>query len=108
MSPENLRRPSGYPPVTEIEELIAAADGSSAQDAPTGTGTFGPNGKAMVDGLAAVFDKHRQRIDAIVLDPAIKRDVLDLLDAVFLDILQAVLSESSNSQAPKRGGRIGT
>jgi hypothetical protein len=93
MVAERSRPATGYPPVTAAEEHTAAenvATGPSGREA----GGIGPDGKVIVDAIAAVIDDHRRRIDAAAIDPEAKRYVLDLLDAVFLDLLQSVLNES--------------
>ena len=91
MVAERSRSATGYPPVTAAEEQAAeSALGVSGSDA----GGIGSDGKVLVDAMAAVFDEHRRRIGASGIDPEAKRYVLDLLDAVFLDLLQSVLNES--------------
>jgi hypothetical protein len=84
---------TGYPPVTEDEEREAAESASSAS--LTGSTRLDADGKLIVDAMAAVFDDHRRRVSASSMVPEAKRGVLDLLDVVFLDLLQVVLDESS-------------
>ena len=85
---------TGYPPVTEAEEREAQ------QTAPRTSGRFsipagrlGANEKIVTDAIAAVIDRYRTEIGAAPLDDESRRRTLDLLDAVFLDVLQAVLNE---------------
>lgn len=94
MSAEDTRQPTGYPPVTAAEER-AAEDTRSADDGTAvGSGRLDADAKATVDALTEVFDRHRRRIDEVALDPALKRCAFELLDAVFLDSVQAILSEA--------------
>ncbi len=92
MAPD--RSTTGYPPVTEAEEREAE------QTAPRTSGRFsipsgrlGPNEKIITDAIAAVIERYRTEIGAAPLDDESRRRTLDLLDAVLLDILQAVLNE---------------
>ena len=90
------KEPTGYPPVTTAEEQAAETAGTDA-------GRMGSDEKILVDSIAAVFDDHRRRIDAAPIGPEAKRYVLDLLDAVFLDLLQSVLYQSPALElTPKR------
>ena len=93
MAARASKRMTGYPPVTEAEEHLAAANGSAASSADATR--LEPDGKLIVDAMAAVFDEHRRRVSTSSMDPEAKRGVLDLLDVVFLDLLQVVLNESS-------------
>ncbi len=87
------KQATGYPPVTEAEEQKAATNASAAT--LSDRARLDPDGKLIVDAMAAVFDEHRRRISASSMDPEAKRGVLDLLDVVFLDLLQVVLNEAS-------------
>ena len=93
MAAETSKRATGYPPVTKIEEETAARSASAAPS--SGASRLDADGKLIVDAIAAVFDRHRNRVSALSMDPEEKRCVLDLLDAVFLDLLQVVLNEAS-------------
>jgi hypothetical protein len=93
MAPENSRAATGYPPVTETEEQ-AAADKTATPRPASQAGRLDSGGKAIVDAVAGVFGAHRGKIDAMPLDLEVKRYALDLLDAVFLDVLHTVLSQS--------------
>jgi len=84
---------TGYPPVTRAEEREAA------QTAPRTSGRFsvpsgrlGANEKIITDAIATVIERYRAEIGAAPLDDENRRRTLDLLDAVFLDVLQAVLN----------------
>src|SRR5690348_5445206 len=92
MSADKSQRPTGYPPVTDAEERVAAS-GRSTDPGTAGAARLGANGKIVIDALATVFDEHRKRIEAASIEPVIKRHALNLLDGLFLDILQTVLSE---------------
>ena len=85
---------TGYPPVTQAE------DREAAQTAPRTSGRFsvpsgrlGANEKIITDAIAAVIERYRAEIGAAPLDDESRRRTLDLLDAVFLDVLQAVLNK---------------
>jgi hypothetical protein len=93
MVAEKAKRATGYPPVTKAEEQQAAGHASAALSADVSR--LDGDGKLIVDAMAAVFDRHRRKVSAISMDPEEKRYVLDLLDAVFLDLLQVVLNEAS-------------
>jgi hypothetical protein len=59
--------------------------------------------------MAGVVERHRRRIDAAALDAEVKHYALDLLDAVFLDLLQTMLDKGSalevlRSSRRARGG----
>jgi len=95
---------TGYPPVTEAEEREAQ------QTAPHTSGRFsmpsgrlGPNEKMITDAIAAVIERYRTEIGAAPLDEESRRRTLDLLDAVFLDILQAVLNEPTARETLREG-----
>jgi hypothetical protein len=83
MVSENSKHATGYPPVTETETRQAAESAA------------GTDSNIVVHAMADVIEEHRRRIDAAALDPGVKRYLLDLLDAVFLDLLQTVLDEAS-------------
>jgi hypothetical protein len=96
MTAAKAKEATGYPPLTAAEEKAAGTVGTDA-------GRIGSDDKILVDAMAAVFDDHRRRIDAAAIDPEAKRYVLDLLDAVFLDLLQSVLNQSPVLElTPKR------
>jgi hypothetical protein len=87
MAAQNSKRTTGYPPVTE-SETQQALEGATA-------GRPSANSNLIIDAMAGVVEQHRRRIDAAALDAEVKRYALDLLDAVFLDLLQTVLDEAS-------------
>ena len=93
MAVERPKLATGYPPVTNIEEQKAAGNASAA--ALGDASRLDPDGKLVVDAMAAVFDEHRRKVGALPLEPEERRNVLELLDAVFLDLLQVVLNEAS-------------
>lgn len=97
MSTENSRQPTGYPPVTEAEDRAAQAAPSTCHEMTAGCGRLSATDKVVVDALTEIFDKHRQRIHEVALEPAVKRFALDLLEALFLDSVQAALSASSTA-----------
>lgn len=93
MTTVRSKRATGYPPVTPTEE-------QSGPEPRLGAGPLRPvgldaDGKLIVDAMAAVFDDHRGRIGRMALSLEGKRAVRDLLDEVFLDLLQVVLNEAS-------------
>jgi hypothetical protein len=97
---------TGYPPVTQAEEREAT------QTAPRASGRFsvpsgrlGANEKIITDAIAAVIERYRAEIGVAPLDDESRRRTLDLLDAVFLDILQAVLNEPTAREV-RRESRI--
>jgi len=98
MVSENSKRTTGYPPVTATETRQAAESGAAAGP--------GGNSNVIVDAMARVVEEHRRRIDAAALDPETKRYVLHLLDAVFLDLLQTVLDETSALEVLRNHRRV--
>jgi len=101
MGAQNSKRTTGYPPVTESET-------QQALEGPT-AGRPSANSNLIIDAMAGVVERHWRRIDAAALDAEVKRYALDLLDAVFLDLLQTVLDEASaleflRSSRRARGG----
>lgn len=110
MSRDQADQSTGYPPVKPAEWEQAQRTVRSDQ---ASSGTRGePAGlaadqKVITDAIAAVVEKHRAEIAAAPTAPDARKYALDLLDAVFLDMLQAVLSESSmlNPLFDKRGSR---
>jgi hypothetical protein len=84
---ENSKRGTGYPPVTETETRQAAE--SAAARGPSA------DSSSIVAAMTEVIEEHRRRIDSAALDPEVKRYLLDLLDIVFVDLLQTVLDEAS-------------
>ena len=93
MAAERSRLATGHPPVTNIEERTVEENASTADLGDASR--LDPDGKLVVDAMAAVFEEHRHRVEALPLEPEEKRNVLELLDAVFLDLLQVVLNEAS-------------
>ena len=106
MVAENSRRATGYPPVTKVEER-RAAENASADRAGGGTERLSADGKVMVDAIAAILDEHRRRIDTAALDAEAKQAMLDLLDGVFLDLLQLVLTEPSARELFRDSAGVG-
>ena len=90
MIAEKSRQATRYPPVTSAEERQATESASTRPSHSKGNGV-GSDGKAIVDAMAAAFDEHRRRIGVAAIDPVAKKYVLELLDAVFLDLLQSVV-----------------
>ncbi len=93
MASNGSKQVTGYPPVTELEEE-KAAENAAATTSEAEAIRLGIEDKFLVDAIAAVFDEHRKRIDKATLETETKRHALDLLDAVFLDLLQTVLTEA--------------
>jgi hypothetical protein len=101
MGAQNSKRTTGYPPVTE-SETQQALEGATA-------GRPSANSNLIIDAMAGVVERHRRRIDAAALDAEVKHYALDLLDAVFLDLLQTMLDKGSalevlRSSRRARGG----
>ena len=106
MAPD--RSTTGYPPVTQAEEREAeqtAPRTSGRFSIPSGRLGAGAGEKIITDAIAAVIERYRAEIGAAPLDDKSRRRTLDLLDAVFLDILQAVLNEPTAREV-RRGSRI--
>jgi hypothetical protein len=85
---------TGYPPVTQAEERDATQTASRASGrSSVPSGRLGANEKIVTDAIAAVIERYRAEIKVAPLDDESRWRTLDLLDAVFLDILHAVLNE---------------
>ncbi len=104
MAAESSKQATGYPPVTEPEEE-KAAENAAAATPRTEASRLGTEDKVLVDAIAAVVDQHRGKIDKAALEPETKRYTLDLLDALFLDLLQTVLTEAPTLEVSRRRRR---
>jgi len=97
---------TGYPPVTQAEERDATrtARGASGRFSVP-SGRLGANEKIITDAIAGVIERYRAEIGVAPLDDESRQRTLDLLDAVFLDVLQAVLNEPTAREV-RRESRI--
>jgi len=97
---------TGYPPVTQVEERDAARTARRASGRfSVPSGRLGANEKIITDAIASVIERYRAEIGVAPLDDESRQRTLDLLDAVFLDILQAALNEPTAREV-RRESRI--
>ena len=98
MPRDQADRSTGYPPVKSVEQEQAQSTGRSDQD-PSGararSTSLAADQKIITDAMAAVIEKHRAEIASAPATPEARQFALDRLDAVYLDMLRAVLDESS-------------
>jgi hypothetical protein len=87
------KQTTGYPPVTDTEER---------RDSETAPARFGKpsvrlsaNEKIVTDAISAVIERNRAEIEVARLGAETRRHALDMLDRVFLDVLHALLNETS-------------
>jgi hypothetical protein len=95
MPPDQADQSTGYPPVKPAEQEQAQSTARSDQDssgARARSTSLAEDQKIITDAMAAVIEKHRAEVASA---PEARQFALDLLDAVFLDMLQTVLDESS-------------
>jgi hypothetical protein len=98
MPPDQADQSTGYPPVKPAEQEQAQSTGRSDQDssgARARSTSLADDQKIITDAMAAVIEKHRAEVASAPATPEARQFALDLLDAVFLDMLQTVLDESS-------------
>jgi hypothetical protein len=110
MSRDQADQSTGYPPVKPVEweqAQSAVGSGQASSGARGGPARLAADQKVITDALAAVVEKHRAEIASAPMAPEARKYVLDLLDAVFLDMLETVLDEFSALGLPfdKRGAR---
>jgi hypothetical protein len=98
MPPDQADQSTGYPPVKPAEQEQAQSTGRSDQDssgARARSTSLAVDQKIIADAMPAVIEKHRAEIASVRATPEARRFAPDLLDAVFRDMLQTVLDESS-------------
>ena len=99
MSPDQAADQStGYPPVKPAEREQAQRTARSDQESSGARGrlvSLAADQKTITDAIAAVIEKHRTEIASAPVTPEARQCALNLLDDVFLDMLQTVLNESS-------------
>ena len=98
MPPDQADQSTGYPPVKPAEQEQAQSTGRSDQDssgARARSTSLAADQKIITDAMDAVIEKHRAEIASVPAAPEARQFAPDLLDAVFLDMLQTVLDESS-------------
>jgi hypothetical protein len=97
MLPNQADQSTGYPPVKPVEQEQAQ---STAQSDRKSSDTRGrPTGltndqRIIRDVMAAVIEKHRTEISSAPVAPETRQYALDRIDAILLEILQAVLGGS--------------
>jgi len=98
MAPNQTNESTGYPPVKQTEQEQAESTARSDQESSGARSrlvSLAANQTTITDAIAAVIEKHRTEIASAPMTPEARQCALDLLDAVFLDVLQTVLNESS-------------
>lgn len=105
MTDDRNRQSTGYPPVTATEERQAANNAAAAR-AGDESDRLGANEQIFADAVAAVMGKHRAEIEQTAPDPEAKAYALGLLDQVWLDILQTVLTETSAIETLRKARRV--